>query len=114
MTPLPLPKGIYNDLKALGVERMELRFSGGSDEGYLDIAFYKEDIPTGVDEIPGLYEEIDKWAFDAYDYSGAGGGTMYGDHIEYDLKEMTASHTSWYTVEKYNDTIETPFEIDQE
>ena len=71
----PLKKEIYNKAKELGIKKIILRFSGGNDEGNLD-----------VDMMPDwnqdLASDIEDWAWDAYSYSGAGDGSDYGDNIE--------------------------------
>ena len=95
----PIPPHLLQKLKDAGVGAVHLEFSGGSDEGYLDVSF----MPAGPRELPpekacDLYDEVYKWVYDAYDYSGAGDGTPYGDDVVYDLKNGTWSHTSWYTV----------------
>jgi hypothetical protein len=101
LTPKPLPKAIYDKAKSLGVAEIYLGFSGGSDEGYLDIRIYR-----GIDQISGLREvvlnddleaEIDNWAWIAYEYVGAGDGNSYGDDITYDLHANTVSSCDWYT-----------------
>ena len=84
----PLSKAIYNKAKGLGVETIELRFSGGSDEGYLDVYTTPNNL--------ALESEIEEWAWEVYDYSGAGEGNDYGDNIEYNLKNGTAQAEEWY------------------
>jgi hypothetical protein len=90
MEIVPLPKRIYDKAKELGITRIELEFEGGSDEGYLGV--YTE--PSSQDEFT---LHLEKWAWDAYDYNGAGDGNDYGDTIEYNLNSMKASHSGWYT-----------------
>lgn len=86
----PLSKAIYDKAKNLGVHQIVLRFSGGNDEGYLSVETnpYK----------PELEQEIDSWAWDAYEYNGAGDGSDYGDTIIYDLIKGEASVDTWYHV----------------
>jgi hypothetical protein len=86
----PLKKEIYNKAKELGIKKIILRFSGGSDEGNLD-----------VDMMPDwnqdLASDIEDWAWDVYSYSGAGDGSDYGDNIEYDLVKGKVSTSEWHT-----------------
>lgn len=86
----PLSKDIYNKAKELGVKQIVLRFSGGNDEGYLSVETdpYKPDLET----------EIDSWAWDAYEYNGAGDGSDYGDTITYDLEKGEVSADEWFHV----------------
>ena len=86
----PLKKEIYNKAKELGIETIELRFSGGSDEGYLDVY-------TTPDN-SALESEIEEWAWEAYEYSGAGEGNDYGDNITYNIKEGKATSSEWFMV----------------
>ena len=85
----PLSKAIYNKAKELGVETIVLNFSGGDDEGYLDVGMtpkYNSDFAV----------EIEDWVWVVYSYSGAGDGNRYGDNIEYNLKNGTAQAEEWY------------------
>ena len=84
----PLPKALYDQLVAAGIDSFELQFQGGSDEGYLEIEFN----PFSSD----LHGAIEDWAWSAYSYSGAGDGSDYGDNITYDLKNKTASCSDWH------------------
>jgi hypothetical protein len=87
----PLNKQIYDKAKELGVEKIELRFEGGSDEGYLSIDIYPEE--SDKDGLAGIIED---WAWEVYDYNGAGDGNDYGDIITYNLKEGKATTSEWY------------------
>jgi hypothetical protein len=87
----PLSKKVYNKAIELGVEEIELSFSGGSDEGFLNVGLspkYNE----------AFADEIESWAWEVYDYSGAGEGYEYGDNIIYDLKNKTVSTNEWSMV----------------
>jgi hypothetical protein len=101
LSPINLPKAIFNRAVELGVKSITLNFRGGNDEGYLDVFIVekkdqKQLKPAERKEgIYGLEMEIQKWADDAYDYSGAGDGTEYGDDVTYDLENMKASTSSW-------------------
>ena len=88
----PLPKKIYNELLSAGITTLKLYFSGGSDEGYLEVFLEPCDTPH---KTACLEEAIDTWAWEVYSYSGAGEGNSYGDDITYNLKEMTAECSSW-------------------
>jgi hypothetical protein len=91
MTIEPLNKQIYDKAKELGVEKIELKFEGGSDEGYLYIDIYPEE--SDKDGLAGIIED---WAWEVYSYSGAGQGNDYGDTITYNLKEGKATTSEWY------------------
>ena len=84
----PLKKEIYNKAKELGVETIELKFQGGNDEGYLDV--YTS--PHNSD----FESEIEEWAWEVYDYNGAGDGNDYGDNIIYNIKEGKAHSSEWF------------------
>ena len=88
----PLPKKIYDKAVALGITQIELHFSGGSDEGYLNV-----DVSGSKDRESNtkFEQEIEEWAWQAYGYSGAGDGNDYGDDVVYDLVEKTATASSW-------------------
>lgn len=95
-TPQPLSKAIYDKAVKLGVEKIVLNFSGGSDEGYLNVTLYPWD-NNKSDDYNELNAEIENWAWDVYSYSGAGDGNDYGDDIEYDLVNKRVSASEWYT-----------------
>jgi hypothetical protein len=90
MTAQPIPKAIYNKAKELGITEIVLKFSGGNDEGHL----YVETNPYNSE----LESEIEDWAWEAYDYNGAGDGTDYGDTITYDLASNKVSTEEWFHV----------------
>jgi hypothetical protein len=93
-----LDKGLYVRLLAQGVSYLTLNFSGGNDEGYLNIECdAKADLNSSIKDLDQLYSDIDAWAFSVYEYSGAGDGGDYGDNITYDLVNKTATHDGWYT-----------------
>ena len=102
LSPIPLPKKIYDEAKELGVSSIELEFRGGNDEGHLHVGFveHKTDdlvkIVKRKNRINELAMEIEEWAFDAYSYSGAGDGNDYGDDVTYNLDTMKASVSSWH------------------
>lgn len=98
MNAEPLNKDIYNKAKELGVEQIILQFSGGSDEGFLNVEVIGEDSHEYHydQKARDFIQEIEDWAWDVYDYSGAGEGTDYGDNITYDLVKGKVSTEEWY------------------
>jgi hypothetical protein len=88
----PLSKKIYDKAVALGVSQIILKFSGGNDEGYLNVYVNKQD---GFESNTEFEQEIEGWAWAVYGYSGAGDGNDYGDDVVYDLVEKTATASSW-------------------
>ena len=104
----PLKKELYNKAKELGMKRIVLHFSGGSDEGFLDIEFIGGDDLAEERILYGLTED---WVWEVYEYSGAGDGSSYGDNIVYDLENGRVTTQEWGTVEQmgeaYSDTLET-------
>ena len=71
MNAEPISKELFDKLIAAGVNEVTLRFSGGSDEGYLDVDL--GDIDHFDEAGRKLINEVEKWAWDVYSYSGAGG-----------------------------------------
>ena len=111
MTIEPLNKDIYNKAIALGIEKIVLNFSGGNDEGYLNVTLY----PWHKDKIlehTELNAEVENWAWDVYSYSGAGDGSDYGDDIEYDLENNKVSSQEWYTCRTDGDSAEIDLVLD--
>lgn len=102
----PLPKAIYEKAKELGVDKIVLKFSGGSDEGEL----YVE---TNLDNY-AFERVIEDWAWEVYDYSGAGEGIGYGDDIEYDLKNGKVSTSEWYHVVQEQKGGTTKLKVEEE
>lgn len=102
----PLKKEIYNKAKELGIETIELRFSGGSDEGYLDVY-------TTPDN-SALASEIEEWAWEVYEYSGAGEGNDYGDNITYNIKEGKATSSEWFMVVNQGEEDSCDLEVAEE
>ena len=103
----PLSKVIYNKAKELGIETIVLNFSGGDDEGYLDVGM----TPKYDEKFAG---EIEDWAWEVYDYSGAGDGNAYGDNVEYDLKNGKASTEEWYMTRQSEDGVTRNLQISAE
>jgi len=107
----PLNKELYNRAKALGITSIELGFSGGNDEGYLNVTLLPWD-QNKRDDYGKLNADIENWAWDAYSYSGAGDGTEYGDEIVYDLVNKKCSTKEWYLVRETKEFDKVPLEID--
>lgn len=117
VTPHPLPMKFMTRALSLGVSKIRLNFSGGSDEGHLHIGFVADDgrpilaYAFNNESLQDLENEIDTWVWNTYHYNGAGDGTGYGDIICYNLKEGTVTTETWWTEEirggKQSDTMET-------
>lgn len=113
----PLPARIVAKAKQLKIEIITLNFSGGSDEGCLNV-----DVDSSQDTVAprrawtsapqDFLREIENWAWEAYIYSGAGDGTAYGDDITYDLKAGKASCQDWWTDRCEGSTVSMPLEVD--
>jgi hypothetical protein len=108
-------KNLYNLLKKHKVKGVMLKFSGGHDEGFLDM--FLEYRREGDDKIyntahcydnPTIIEDIKNIVYDAamygFQYSGAGDGTDYGDDYYFDLDTGVIRHEEWYMVE-YSNTL---------
>lgn len=85
----PLSKAIYDKAILLGVTSITLNFSGGNDEGNLNIQI------DGSSYDEKFESEVMDWAWKVYNYSGAGDGTDYGDDITYNLINKTAYSSEW-------------------
>jgi len=117
MTPQPLPMKFMTRALSLGASKIKLNFSGGSDEGHLNIDFMNSEgqyiytYGEGNEGLTDLEHEIDDWVWNTYHYNGAGDGRSYGDIICYNLKEGTVTTEVWWTEEIYGgekgDTMET-------
>ena len=108
MEAKPLSKKIYDRAKEYGVNKIDLHFSGGSDEGYLNVELYpyKNSAPSN------FYKDIEDWAWEVYEYSGAGDGSDYGDVISYDLDTGKVTTSEWYTSRVDGDSHEMTLEVD--
>ena len=102
----PLPKKIYDKAVALGISQIELLFSGGNDEGYLNVSFRGE--PFANEDFE---QEIQNWADEAYSYSGAGDGNDYGDDVLYSITSKTATVSSWSMERTEHEPTNSSFEI---
>jgi hypothetical protein len=110
-----LSKELFEKATKHGVETIELRFSGGDDQGYLNVVAEGENLTfSSVDSfyLQKLQSEIEEWAWNVYDYSGAGDGTDYGDTIVYDLKNKTATHSYWEMRPHKESDTPSPLEIE--
>ena len=117
ITPSPLPMKFMTRALSLGVSEIVLNFSGGSDEGMLNIDFraddgsYKYSYHEGNEELRHLESEVEDWAWGTVTYGGAGDGSSYGDIVRYKLKEGTVTTEAWWTEEVHggetSDTMET-------
>ena len=92
MNAKPLSKAIYDKAKELGVNTISLEFSGGNDEGHLHVQ-------TDTDNYD-FEKLVEDWAWEAYEYNGAGDGSDYGDNVVYYLKEGKVSTSEWFHVVK--------------
>ncbi len=104
MNAEPISKELFDKLVAAGITEVSLNFSGGSDEGYLDVTLE----PTSPRE---LEELVEKWAWDVYAYNGAGEGIDYGDDIVYDLVHKKVKLSEWSYVRKDRDLDDVDLEI---
>lgn len=95
MNAKPLSKEIYAAAVKIGVTKITLHFNGGSDEGYLDVTLSKR-----IDSVEhrDLECKVESWAWDVYEYDGAGDGNDYGDNIEYDLVSKKVRTSEWRNV----------------
>lgn len=91
----PLTKELADKAQRLGIKSFELNFSGGSDEGYLDVSCDPYD--------SDFCRDVEAWAWESYDYSGAGDGSEYGDSLVYDLVEKKV-HVSDYFHQRCDQT----------
>lgn len=94
MNAEPLNKEIYDAAVKMGITKITLNFSGGSDQGHLDVDLGKY---SDTVEYRDLESKVETWAWDAYEYSGAGDGSDYGDDIEYDLVNKKVMTSEWFT-----------------
>lgn len=98
MNAQPLPQHLYEKAIELGIKEIQLQWSGGSDNGYLEI----NTEPYGSSN-SGFNQELEDWAWDAYSYSGAGDGSEYGDNITYDLHLREVRTEEWFMVRETHD-----------
>lgn len=120
MQAIPFPKSLFERAVSLGVKTVTLSFEGGNDEGHLEVScgWGKSQAGESARDLRAdalqLQSDIEDWAFDAYDYSGAGDGSRYGDDVVYDLVRKTASTSDWYTSVVRHDPVEDELELDDD
>jgi hypothetical protein len=117
ITPPPLPLKFMTRALTANVEFIILHWSGGSDEGHLNVNLKDkngETLSSWQENRPllrALFADIEEWCYDTMDYGGAGDGSSYGDIIRYNLTEGTVSTETWWTEEVHGgedvDTLET-------
>ena len=107
MKAQPLNKSIYNKANEQGIESIILHFSGGSDEGYLDVE-------TEPKWDQALASEIEDWAWEVYNYNGAGDGSDYGDDIVYDLKNGKVTTSEWFSARQEGDSDNDELHLEEE
>jgi len=116
----PLPREIFRRCIEENITSIRLGFSGGSDEGHLDVIL---STPEGRVEtwkltqiishqnIKVLDDMIHDWSAEKYPFGGAGEGTQYGENITYDLVNGSVTTQSWgyqyVESEERNDSMET-------
>jgi len=108
MEAQPIKKSLLEEAKNLGIEQIILSFSGGHDEGYLDVSFDGGTFNTE------LAEKVEEWAWSVYSYGGSGDGSEYGDNIVYDLTEGKVYSSEWYTTRVEESPDETILETSEE
>lgn len=109
MTIEPIPSTLINRAKEAGVKTITLNFSGGSDEGYLNVSLNDDAMHDGE-----LESAIEEWAWEAYTYSGAGDGHDYGDDITYDLETMQATITDWCMTRRDGESFVIDFDVEDD
>ena len=96
-------------LLALGIKSFRIEWSGGSDEGFLEVYVYTDEEQTESGHENGAaraaHKMITEWANDAWAYSGAGDGTSYGDNFTYYLVSCRVECEEWYHQPVYEDTV---------
>ena len=111
MNAEPLNKEIYNKALKLGITKITLNFSGGSDEGCLNVDVGSlNDLVVSQD----FLNELENWAWEAYSYSGAGDGNDYGDDIVYDLVNKKVTTSEWFTERRYDEGEEGSLTVAEE
>jgi hypothetical protein len=110
MNAEPITKSLFNKLTANGFTSVKLCFSGGNDEGYLDV-YLGPDADYQNERVRNLVEEVENWAWSVYSYSGAGDGSDYGDTIEYDLVNKKVKTSEWCYERKDRDAFKVDLEI---
>ena len=91
MKPQPLPKHLLEKAKQFQLAEIVLEFSGGNDEGYLNVSTgQNEGVPEpDSKELQAFHGEVEAWAWEVYDYS-----------ITYDLDNNKVTYSEWDMVRK--------------
>jgi hypothetical protein len=111
--PAHLPKYLFDKAVEMGIHTITLHFSGGNDEGYLDVHFSGDfDSDKGNPYDNGFSTLIEDWAWDSYSYSGGGDGSDYGDDIEYNLITKKVYVSDWHMVRQDSLTQEDDMTVD--
>ena len=97
---IKIPPAFLSRARKLDIGKITLEFSGGSDEGYLDVFFEtrstKKSKENEAESRRILRADLDAWASQAYGYNGAGDGSRYGDTYVYDLVNNTVTQHEWW------------------
>ena len=119
ITPPPLPLKFMTRALTANVELIIINWSGGSDEGHLNVELVDNDnrlLTSWIQTenrpvVRALIADIEEWCYYTMDYGGAGDGSNYGDIIRYNLTEGTVSTETWWTEQVHGgegfDTLET-------
>ena len=73
MNAEPISKKLFDNLIAAGITEVKLSFSGGNDEGYLDVSVWPRRDP-GDDDVRNLIKEIEDWAWQSNSKKAADSG----------------------------------------
>ena len=103
----PLPKELFDKLKAAQVTEVILNFTGGHDEANLQVS-----LDGAAETSTNLETDVELWAWEAYSYSGAGEGTDYGDDIVYDLVKGEVRTQEWAHETVYSDKQSKKLEVE--
>jgi len=100
MEVVPLPESLFNQAVLLGVRKIHLKFFGGSDEVHLNVWCDVNLTADNKSLIYNLEQAVESWAWEVYEYSGAGDGHDYGDDITYSIEDRKVITSGWYTERK--------------
>lgn len=100
MEVVPLPESLFNQAVLLGVRKIRLNFSGGSDEGHLNVMCDVNLTADNKSLIYKLEQAVESWAWEVYEYCGAGDGHDYGDDITYSIEDRKVITSGWYMERK--------------
>jgi hypothetical protein len=94
-----ISKDLLECLQGAEITKVCLNFSGGSDQGYLDVSAETADGPVPQHDV--ILTEILNAAWRGFSYSGAGDGSDYGDDYTFDLIKKKIHHSSWFHAPTY-------------